>query len=203
MQPIIGIAVLLAALVFATSDRLADPYGGETVYVAYGPLAGNWRNVVNKLAGDDALLGACVDSNTLECAPARQLWTILEDAKAQQGLALVGHINRAINLAITPVAPSPWLSAVEAINADGDCKAYATAKYFALIESGMAPNRVRLVVVHQNGHREDHIVVAVWVDRWLILDNVTLIMAPDNQTRYTPLYVLDLHGVRGYSVPVS
>ncbi len=45
--------------------------------------------------------------------------------------------------------------------------------------------------------------VAVWVDRWLILDNGTLIMVPDNQTRYTPLFVLDLHGIRRYSVPLS
>ncbi len=92
---------------------------------------------------------------------------------------------------------------MEAINADGDCKAYATAKYFALIEAGMAPNRVRLVAVRQPGQPLDHLVVAAWVDRWLILDNRTLIMVPDNQTRYTPLYVLDLQGVRGYSVPVS
>ncbi len=127
----------------------------------------------------------------------------IEDGKAQQGLAVVGHINRAINLAIKPAAPGPWLSAMEAINADGDCKAYATTKYFALIEVGLAPNRVRLVIVHQHDRIEDHIVVAVWVDRWLILDNVTLIMVPDDQTRFTPLYVLDLQGVRGYSVPVS
>ena len=45
--------------------------------------------------------------------------------------------------------------------------------------------------------------VAVWIDRWLILDNRTLIMVPDDQTRYRPLYVLDLQGVRGYPVPVS
>jgi predicted transglutaminase-like cysteine proteinase len=203
MQAIIGIAVFLSALVISTSNRLADPYGDETVYVPFGSLVGNWRKVINKLDNDHALLGACVDSNSLECAPARQLWAIIQDGKAQQGLALVGHMNRAINLAITAVAPSPWLSALEAINADGDCKAYATAKYFALIEAGFAPNQVRLVAVHQPGQREDHLVVAVWMDRWLILDNRTLVMAPDNQTRYRPLFVLDLHGVRSYSVPVS
>ncbi len=159
MQAIIGIAMFLSALVFSTSNWLADPYGDETVYLRYGPLVGNWRKVINKLDDDYVLLGACVDSNTPECAPARQLWTIIEDGKAQQGLAVVGHINRAINLAITPVAPSPWLSALEAINADGDCKAYATAKYFALIEAGFAPNRVRLVIVHQKGRVEDHMVV--------------------------------------------
>jgi hypothetical protein len=79
MQAIIGVAVFLASLVFSASDRLADPYGDETVYVAYGPLASNWRKVLNKLAGDDALLGACVDSNKLECAPVRQLWAIIAE----------------------------------------------------------------------------------------------------------------------------
>jgi predicted transglutaminase-like cysteine proteinase len=94
-------------------------------------------------------------------------------------------------------------NASASINADGDCKAYATAKFFALMEAGVALDRVRLVVVHQRGHIEDHIVVAVWLNRWLILDNATLIMMPDEQSRYSPLYVLDLHGVRGYPVPVS
>lgn len=198
-----GIAIFLTAIVFTPSDRLADPYGDQTIYKPFGPLVSNWRKVLNKLAVDDMLLGACVDSNTPECAPARQLWAIIQDGKAQQGLAVIGHIDRAVNLAITPVVPSPWLSAMEAINADGDCKAYATAKYFGLMETGLAPNRVRLVAVHLPGQREDHLVVAVWVDRWLILDNRTLIMVPDNQTRYRPLFVLDLHGVRGYSAPVS
>jgi hypothetical protein len=83
------IAVFLTAIVFTPSDRLGDPYGDETVYLPYGSLVGNWRKILNKLAGDDALLGACVDSNTLECAPARQLWAIIEDGKAQQGLAVL------------------------------------------------------------------------------------------------------------------
>ncbi len=98
MQAIIGIAVFLTAIVFTPSDRLADPYGDETVYLPYGPLVSNWRKVINKLVGDDLVLGACVDSNRLECAPARQLWAIIEDGKAQHGVALVGHINRTINL---------------------------------------------------------------------------------------------------------
>lgn len=203
MRAIVAIAAFLAAIVVAWSDRLVDPFGDEAVYLPYGPLVTTWRKVINTLANDDALLGACVDSNKPECAPARQLWAIIQDGKAQQGVAAVGHINRAVNLAIYPVAPSSWLSAIEAINADGDCKAYATAKYFALIEAGFAPNRVRLVIVHQHGHVEDHIVVAVWVDRWLILDNATLIMVSDDQSRYKPLYVLDLHGVRSYAAPVS
>jgi hypothetical protein len=58
---------------------------------------------------------------TRECAPARRLWAIIEDAKAQQGLAMVGHLNRSVNLAMKWV-PSAWQSALEAINADGDCK---------------------------------------------------------------------------------
>jgi len=202
MQAIIGIAVFLAVLVYPATNRLADPYGGETLYLPFGSLVSDWRKILNKLASDDVLLGACVDSNTLECAPARQLWAIIQDTKTQHDLATIGQLNRSVNLAIKWV-PRPWQGVLEAINADDDCKAYATTKYFALIEAGFAPNRIRLVIVHQNGFLEDHMVVAVWADRWLILDNRTMVMAPDNQTRYTPLYVLDLHGLRGYSVPVS
>jgi predicted transglutaminase-like cysteine proteinase len=103
---------------------------------------------VSRLDRGHALLGACVDSNVTGCAAARQLHDIIEDAKAQNGLALVGHINRAVNLVIKPVTSSGWLSPLEAINSGGDCKAYSIAKYFALREAGIAADHLRLVIVH-------------------------------------------------------
>ena len=196
-------AILAAiALVIGMTDyiyaRPIDPFGGNTVDVPQGPLVESWRTVYEELGGDHALLGACVDSTSPECGPARTLWEIIAEAREQEGLAIIGHINRTINLSITPFEPSEWLTALDAINAEGDCKAYATAKYFALREVGIAADRVRLVIVHERHHVEDHIVVAVYQDdRWLILDDLTFALVQDSdESAYAPLFVLDDHGVR-------
>lgn len=199
--------VCFAALTMSSSAGVPpDPFGDDTVAVFYGDLVTGWQLVRGRLIGDRALLGACVDSNTAPCAQARAMWRIINEAKEQHGLVRIGHINRAINLAIVPFEPSEWLTGLEAIHGAGDCQAYATAKYFALREAGIPAYRVRLVVVHLRGHVEDHMVTAVWRSgQWLILDNGTMTLVPDTDTKYTPLFVLDGEGVRRYmrTVPVS
>jgi predicted transglutaminase-like cysteine proteinase len=190
------------ALVIGITDydypRPSDPFGGNTIDVQQGPLVDSWRAIYEELAGDHALLGACVDSMSAECGPSRTLWQIIAEAREHQGLALIGHINRAIDLSISPFEPSEWLTALDAINAEGDCKAYATAKYFALREVGVAADHVRLVIVHERDHVEDHMVVAVYQDRrWLILDDLTLALVEDtDESEYAPRFVLDDRGVR-------
>ena len=85
--------------------------------------------------------------------------------------------------------------------ADGDCKDYSIAKFFALREAGVSPERLRLVIVHNRRRSEDHMVVAVFdEDAWFILDNATMILATDSEdaTRYIPLFLLDDAGVRRY-----
>jgi predicted transglutaminase-like cysteine proteinase len=107
-------------------------------------------------------------------------------------------LNRTINLSIRPLEPSEWLTALDAIKAEGDYKVYATAKYLALIEAGITADRVRFVIVHEHNHAENHMVVAVYrEDRWRILDNLTWTLARDtDESEYVPLFVLDDHGVR-------
>jgi len=192
-----ALALVIAATV-CTYARPIDPFGGNTVDVPRGPLVESWQTVYEELGGDHALLGACVDSTSTECGPSRSLWQIIAEARDHQGLAIIGHINRTINFSIRPFEPSEWLTALDAVNAEGDCKAYATAKYFALIEVGIPADRVRLVIVHERNHVDDHMVVAVYQDdRWLILDDSTLALVPDtDKSEYAPLFVLDNHGVR-------
>jgi predicted transglutaminase-like cysteine proteinase len=119
----------------------------------------------------------------------------------QNGLAVLGHINRAINFEIKPVMQSDWLSPFEAINGGGDCKAYSISKYFALVEAGVAADHLRLVIVHARGQSGNHMVLAaLWQDHWFILDNLTLRLVPDEASEYEPLLVLDDKGVRSYVV---
>lgn len=102
------IAIFVATLSVTRSAHCAssDPFGNHTLEVAYGPLLEKWFATINKLGRDHALFGACSASNVTGCAAAQQLGAIIEDAKAQNGLAVLGHINRAINFEIKPVVHS-------------------------------------------------------------------------------------------------
>jgi len=201
------VASVVAALsITDTHCAAADPFSYHTAEVAYSPSVENWFATIRKLNRDHALLGACVDNNLkiADCLAARQLHDIIEDGKAQNGLALIGHINRNVNVMIKPVASSGWLSPIEAINGGGDCKAYSIAKYFALLEAGIAADHLRLVIVHAPRQSGNHMVVAtLWQNRWLILDNLTLVLVPDTLSDYVPLLVLDDKGVRSYAVPAT
>ena len=141
-------------------------------------------------------------AEVLYCLPAAAtLLDIVTEAKRYQGKALIAHINRAINLLIRPT-PGAWVGALEVLTfADGDCKDYSIAKFFALHEAGVPPERVRLVIVRNHKRSEDHMVVAVYdEDAWFILDNATMILATDTEdaAHYTPLFVLDKAGVGRY-----
>jgi predicted transglutaminase-like cysteine proteinase len=199
-RKILAVIAIMIGMTDYIYARPIDPFGGNTVDVPQGPLVDSWQTVYEELGGDHALLGACVDSASAECGPPRTLWEIIAEAREQEGLAVIGHINRTINLLITPFEPSEWLTALDAVNAEGDCKAYATAKYFALREVGITADRVRIVIVHQRNHVEDHMIVAVYQDdRWLILDDLTFALVQDtDESEYAPLFVLDDRGVRAF-----
>jgi predicted transglutaminase-like cysteine proteinase len=195
------IAIFVAMLSATRSAHCAssDPFGNHTLEVAHGPLLEKWFATINKLGRDHELFEACIDSNLIGCAAAQRLGAIIEDARAQNGLAVLGHINRAINFEIKPVARADWLSPLEAINGGGDCKAYSIAKYFALLEAGFAADHLRLVIVHARGQSSNHMVLAVlWEDHWFILDNLTIVLVPDEVSEYVPLLVLDDKGMRSY-----
>ena len=198
------IGIFVATLSAARSAQCAsfEPFGKHTLEVADGPLQEKWFATINKLGRDHALFEACINSKVTGCAAAQRLNAIIEDAKAQSGLAVLGHINRAINFEIKAVAQSDWLTPIEAINGGGDCKAYSISKYFALLEAGVTADHLRLVIVHGRGQSGNHMVLAaLWQDHWFILDNLTLVLVPDEASEYVPLLVLDYKGMRSYIVP--
>ena len=119
-----------------------------------------------------------------------------------EGKAVLGHLNRSINLAIKPV-PGHWTDALEPMKlGNGDCKAYSIAKYVGALQAGVPPDHVRGVIVHNKRQHEDHMITAVYEDdQWFILDNLTMLLLRDWETRdYEPLAVLDHRGVRHYPV---
>jgi len=99
-----------------------------------------------------------------------------------------------------------WSSPLETFTTErGDCEDYAIAKFVALRAAGIAPQDVRLVVVHNNAAGEQHAVVAVRLDgNWIILDNRWLALVPDHELwRATPVFELDDDGVRRFLDPAT
>jgi predicted transglutaminase-like cysteine proteinase len=125
---------------------------------------------------------------------------IVEEARQNQGKALLGHLNRSINLLIN-AAPGYLTGPLEVIaTRDGDCKSHSIAKYAAVRAAGFPADHVRLVTVHDRRHNFDHMVATVFYnEEWLILDNLTNLLVRDSDKRdYAPMAVLDHEGVRRY-----
>ena len=85
--------------------------------------------------------------------------------------------------------------------AAGDCEDYAIAKFVALRLAGIAPDDLRIVIMHDTIHGEHHAVAAARLDgRWLMLDNRRMAMVEDSDVRnYRPTFVIDQHGVMRYA----
>lgn len=159
---------------------------------APGAYALAWRALASALDHDRAILAACRREPD-RCSPAAQRFVALvEAARGKQGRARLGEINRAINLAIRYQsdaaqhgASDAWASPLATLSSGrGDCEDYAIAKYLALREAGVAPGDLRLVVVRDLRLRRDHAVLAARLeDRWLVLDNRTLLLVDDDEVR--------------------
>ena len=166
-----------------------------------GSFAARWRLLQSSIRIEGQILAFC-RTNPADCpAAAAKFGAIVEAAHSRNGLARVGEVNRAVNLAIRPVsdqeqygAPDIWASPLMTFGSGaGDCEDYAIAKYVALRDAGMASDDLRLVVVYNRPAHENHMVAAARVEgRWHILDNRTMrLVADDEIADYAPLAVLD------------
>ena len=181
-----GVVAIGAVLLGFTIDVRAalphDPFGGDSVLLHEdnNGVAATWRDELARIAIDQETVKACNGDALSDCHAALKLIAIVEEARGYYGRAKLGHINRAINLLLRPT-PGAWLSPLDVLRlGTGDCKDYALAKYFALRQAGVEPDRLRLVIVHNKRHAQDHMVVAAYQDSgWLILDNRTMALATD------------------------
>lgn len=166
-----------------------------------GSFSARWRLLQPSIRIELKILAFC-RTNPADCpAAAAKFGAVVDAAHSRDGLARVGEVNRAVNLAIRPVSdqeqygvPDLWASPLMTFGSGaGDCEDYAIAKYVALREAGMASADLRLVVVYNRPAHENHMVAAARVEgRWRILDNRTMRLVADDETAdYTPLAVLD------------
>jgi predicted transglutaminase-like cysteine proteinase len=185
----------------AADERPADPFGNHTIELNKdAPLVGIWGSLKDKMRLEKAYFQECLLPNEPPCPSVPSLVQKLDEIRQHRGKALLGHLNISVNLMIRP-APGEWMGPLEAITMkNGDCKAYSLAKYAGAQELGISADHVRLVIVHNRRHAEDHMVTAVYQDgEWFILDNLTNVLLRDSEKAdYEPLAVLDYTGVRRY-----
>jgi predicted transglutaminase-like cysteine proteinase len=187
------------------SDQQAPPVFGLETEPAVGELAAKWRAVEADIDREQQVLARC---RAQEACPvvAQRLLDIVAEGADRTGRARVGWINRAVNLAITPTSDEVqwgvadhWSPPFETLQTHrGDCEDYAIVKYVALLQAGLSPNDVKIVILRNLLPREDHAAVAARVDgQWLILDNRRLALVRDTKmVRCIPEFVLDEHGAR-------
>jgi len=195
---VVGFAVPTCA-----DDRPRDPFGNHTIELnKETPLVEIWESLRDQVLLDKAHFHSCIESNNEpnDCAAVSTLMKIVEEARQNQGKAVLGHLNRSINLLIN-AAPGYLTGPLEVITVrNGDCKSHSIAKYAAARAAGFSADHVRLVTVHDRPHNFDHMVATVYYnEEWLILDNLTNLLVRDAEKRdYEPLAVLDYKGVRRY-----
>lgn len=190
--------------------KSAEPFGLSASSLTHGGLYDKWQSVQHRLEDEMVQIALCEgDPDRCASPAALKFLAIVDAARLREGRARIGDINRAINLAIRPVSDfaqygqdDVWSSPlVTFTKGGGDCEDYAIAKYVALRLAGVAPDDLRIVVVHDTLHGGDHAVAAARLDgRWLTLDNNRMLMVEDTDIRnYRPTFVIDQSQVMRYS----
>jgi predicted transglutaminase-like cysteine proteinase len=191
------------------AGRSAEPFGLPTSTMSRGGLREKWLDVERRLDDERLQLALCEEDRDRCASPAAlQFLAIVDNAKAREGRARLGSINRAINLAIRPMSDlaqwgeiDVWSSPLVTLaNGAGDCEDYAIAKFVALRQAGISPDDLRIVIIRDTISGEDHAITAARLDgRWLMLDNRRMTMVEDaNARNYRPRFVIDQYGVMKY-----
>jgi predicted transglutaminase-like cysteine proteinase len=188
----------------------AEPFELAATRIYFGGILAKWLGVLQRLDDEQVQLALC-DGNREHCASdaALQFLAIVDAARARDGRARLGEINRAVNLAIHPVSDLAQFGQIDVWSSPlvtfyrgaGDCEDYAIAKFVALRMAGIPSEDLRIVVMADTLSGEGHAVAAVRLDgHWLILDNRRMAMMEDIAVRnYRALFVIDQSGVMKYS----
>ena len=188
----------------------AEPFGLLASSLSVGGLRDKWLGVQRRLDDEMVQLALCEgDRDGCVSAAALKFLDIVDAAHLREGRARLGEINRAINLAIRATNDlaqhgqvDVWSSPLATLErGGGDCEDYAIAKFVALRRAGVASDDLRIVILRDTIHGEDHAVAAARLDgRWLMLDNRRMAMVADTDVRnFRPTFVIGQHGVMRYA----
>jgi predicted transglutaminase-like cysteine proteinase len=192
-----------------TAESPAEPFALPASILSGGGVLQKWLGLQRRLDDELVQLALCDGDRDGCVSPAAlKLLAIVDAARAREGRARYGEINRAINLAIKATSDlaqygeiDVWASPLVTFSRGaGDCEDYAIAKLVALRLAGIAAADLRMVIVHDFVRGEDHAIAAAKLDgRWLTLDNRRMAMAWDVDARnYRPIYVIDRDHAKRY-----
>jgi predicted transglutaminase-like cysteine proteinase len=191
------------------AEKSAEPFGIPASPLFSGGVLQKWLGLQRRLDDELVQLALCDGDRDGCVSPAAlKLLAIVDAGRAREGRARLGEINRAVNLAIRAVSDlaqygeiDVWASPLAAFGRGaGDCEDYAIAKIMALRLAGVAPDDLRMVIVHDPMRGEDHAIAAARLDgRWLTLDNRRMAMIEDVDVRpYRPIFVIDRDHAKRY-----
>ena len=191
-----------------SSPPVSEPFGLTATPVWFGQVLTKWHGVESRIRTDNEVFARCAQSEQRCPQGARTFLAIVAQGRALNGIARIGVINRAVNLAIEPMSdmaqwgvPDRWSPPLETFTTGrGDCEDYAIAKYVALTAAGIPAQDVKLVIVRNTAANEDHAIVAVRDGGdWIMLDNRWLTLVKDAaMPKIVPEFVLDDAGVREF-----
>lgn len=144
------------------------------------PLMSLRKTLQSAIEADRQIVSRCkADLEHCSSLAAHRFAAIVENGLAHEGIARIGHINRAVNYSIRATnnrSPGKWSSPLNALaKGSGDCKQFAILKYATLSAVGYAADDLRILVVEDKLFYRPHAVVAVRERaRWLILNNRSL-----------------------------
>jgi predicted transglutaminase-like cysteine proteinase len=176
----------LAALVVATGTAQAGPCPDATAAERRGVVnIARWHYIASMMAIEHQAVSECWGYPAHCSEDAIRIINILNLVKSYEGWSEVGHLNSFVNQAIRSGTPSKedWPDPFSIVlEGKGDCKSYATLKYFLLLELGFSKRDLDLLIVTDGDDQHLHMVVRVWMDdQWWILNNLnnTIPLATD------------------------
>src|SRR5260370_16282353 len=111
--PDLAAGTLLSPGPAALVKKSAEPFGLFASVLSGGGLREKWLDVERKLDDERVQLALCDGDRDRCVSPAAlQLLAIVDNARAREGRARLGEINRAINLAIRPMSDLPQYGAI-------------------------------------------------------------------------------------------
>ena len=104
-SPATAAEVALATSAPEIHAESSAPFGLQTVKLRDGILQQKWGDIEEAIAAEKAIIARCqYERDKCESPAAIRFISILDSARSRTGLAKIGEINRAFNLAIKPMS---------------------------------------------------------------------------------------------------
>jgi predicted transglutaminase-like cysteine proteinase len=190
-----------------------EPFGMQAFKAPEGALWLKWRGLEKDMREDEARLRSC-QTQPESCSPeSARFSAFAAQIKMSTGRSQLEKANQLVNSAIAYASDMAmhgqmdrWSSPLATLKlGKGDCEDYAILKYKLLLEAGVRPTDLRIVLVRDTSIRIDHAVLTARVGgRWYVLDNRRSgFYAEGDLPHYLPLFALDQDGVKLFAAPFA